>query len=112
MSLNIRRGVDHVSTGISNFAAHPMVQVTVLATCAIWLAFGYSETALASVMTIGGFILTQMVLNQQRRRENALHLKIDELIVAVEGARNELTGVEQAAEDEIEKLRAGQDVGE
>jgi low affinity Fe/Cu permease len=56
-------------------------------------------------MTIGGFILTQMVLSQQRRRENALHLKIDELLVAMNGARSELAGSEHAPDEEIERLR-------
>ena len=68
-----------------------------------------SETALASALTIGGFILTQMVLNQQRRRENALHLKIDEILLAMHGTRNEVAGIEQEAEEEIERLRAGRD---
>lgn len=56
-------------------------------------------------MTIGAFVLIQMVLVQQRRHEKALYLKIDELIVAMEGARNEVTGIERTAEEEIERLR-------
>ena len=49
--------------------------------------------------------LTQMVLNQQRRSEAALHMKIDELILAKRGARDELAGIERKTEDEMEKLR-------
>ena len=105
----LRRTLNGASTTLSNFAAHPFVQLAVLVGCLAWLLLGWSETALASTLTIGGFILTQMVLNQQRRRENALHLKIDELIVAMKGARNELAGTEHAAEEEIERLRAGRD---
>ena len=105
----LRRALNNTSTTVSNFAAHPFVQAAVLLGCGAWLLLGWSEAALASSLTIGGFVLTQMVLNQQRRRENALHLKIDELLVAMQGARNELTGSEHAAEDEIERLRAGRD---
>ena len=104
-----RRALGALSTHASNFAAHPFVQLAVLVGCGAWLVLGRSESALASALTIGGFVLTQMVLNQQRRRENALHLKIDELIVAMKGARNELAGSEHAAEEEIERLRADRD---
>jgi low affinity Fe/Cu permease len=94
-----------VSTKVADFAAHPLVQLAVLLASLIWLTIGGSEAALASSMTIGGFILTQMVLNQQRRRENALHLKIDELVLAMKDARNEVVGIEHAADAEIERLR-------
>lgn len=106
MDQTLRRLLARLSTMIADFAAHPIVQLSVLAACVMWLIFGWSEGALASAMTIGGFILTQMVLHEQRRRDNALHLKIDELILAMNGARDELTGAEHAAEDEIERLRA------
>jgi low affinity Fe/Cu permease len=103
--VNLRRTVGHLSDLTANTAAHPLVQLGVLLGCAVWFLLGGSEASLGSAMTIGGFILTQMVLNQQRRRENALHLKIDEMLVAMQGTRNELAGVEHAAEDEIEELR-------
>lgn len=106
----LRHVVGRVSAATATFAGHPAVQLSVLVACLGWLTFGKSEAALASTLTIGGFILTQMVLNQQRHRENALHLKIDELLVAVKGARNELAGSEKADEAEIERLRAGLDM--
>ena len=83
-----------------------IAQLIVLVGCALWLILGGSEASLASAMSIGAFVLTQMVLNQQRRREMALHLKIDELILAVTGARNEVAGIEGKTEEEIEELRA------
>lgn len=105
--MHLYRIVGEISTRVANFAGHPVVQVAALAGCGLWLAKGWSEAALASALTIGGFVLTQMVLNQQRRRENALHLKIDELILAMKGARNEVAGIEHSAEMEIERLREG-----
>jgi low affinity Fe/Cu permease len=101
----LRHVVSIISTRVADFAAHPLVQLAVLIASIVWLLSGWSEAALASTMTIGGFILTQMVLNQQRRRENALHLKIDELILAMNGARNDVIGVEKAGDAEIERLR-------
>ena len=105
----IRRAVSDFSNMVATVAGHPFVQAAILIGCALWLALGGSEAALASALTIGGFVLTQMVLNQQRRRENALHLKIDEILLAMHGTRNEVAGIEQEAEEEIERLRAGRD---
>ena len=94
-----------MSARIAEFAGHSAVQVGVLVACLVWLLVGGSEAALASAMTIGSFILTQMVLNQQRRREDALHLKIDELLHAIDGARDEVAGSEHATDLELAALR-------
>lgn len=67
---------------------------------------------LASSVSIGSFVLTQMVLNQQRRRELALQLKIDELILSKRGARDEFARIERKTEAEIEEIRAGRELGE
>ena len=106
---HLRRLLAHLSSAVADIAAHPVVQLAVLLGCFLWLIFGWSEAALASALTIGGFLLTQMVLSEQRRRERALHLKIDELLLAVGGARNELAGSEQATEDELRRLTIDRD---
>jgi low affinity Fe/Cu permease len=97
---------------VADAAGHPAAQLAVLVLCAAWWALGGSETVLASGVSIGSFILTQMVLNQQRRRELALQLKIDELILSKRGARDEVAGIESKTEDEIEEIRAGRDPDE
>ena len=102
--MHLRRLLAHLSTAVADFAAHPIVQLGVIVGCILWLIFGWSEAALASALTIGGFLLTQMVLSEQRRRERALHLKIDELLLAMGGARDELAGAESATEDELSRL--------
>ena len=107
MIRHISTGVGHMSTTIADAAGRPAVQLAVLIICGAWLIAGDSLEALASAVSIGSFVLTQMVLNQQRRREAALHLKIHELIIAMGGARNEVTGLEHRTEQEIEDLRAG-----
>jgi low affinity Fe/Cu permease len=99
-----------ISTSVADAAAHPATQMLVLLGCILWMVAGGSETGLASAMSIGSFILTQMVLNQQRRREAALHLKIDELVFAKTGARDEVAGIERKTEEEIEELREARDV--
>lgn len=107
MLRHITTGIGHMSTTIADGAGRPGAQLVILVVCGAWLVDGGGLDALAASISIGGFVLTQMVLNQQRRREAALHLKIDELIIAIGGARNEVTGLEHRTEQEIEDLRAG-----
>ena len=53
-----------------------------------------------------------MVLNRQNereadahRRDVAMHAKIDELVIAMKGARNEMAGIEELDEEDIEELK-------
>jgi low affinity Fe/Cu permease len=105
------RVIRHLSNKVADAAGHPAAQLAVLILCILWWALGGSEMVLASGVSIGSFILTQMVLNQQRRRELALQLKIDELILSKRGARDEVAGIERKTEDEIEEIWAGRDPG-
>jgi low affinity Fe/Cu permease len=98
-------GMARLSAVVADIAAHPVAQIGVLLGCVAWVMLGGSEARLASGVSIGSFVLTQMVLNQQRRRELALHVKIDELVRAKTGARDELAGIERKSEEEIEALR-------
>jgi low affinity Fe/Cu permease len=109
MLRHVYRATRGVSSTVADAAGHPASQLGVLVLCVLWWALGGSETVLASTVSIGSFVLTQMVLNQQRRRELALQLKIDELILSKRGARDEVAGIERKTEEEIEQIRAGRD---
>ncbi len=109
---HVYRAMRTLSDGVADAAGHPAAQLGALVLCFAWWALGGSEAVLASSVSIGGFVLTQMVLNQQRRRELALQLKIDELILSKRGARDEVAGIERKTEAEIEDIRAGRDAGE
>ena len=75
--------------------------------CLFWLVTKGQpgQNLLTLMLSILAITLTQMVLNQQRRSELALHLKIDELITAHDGARDELAGIETADEDTLRAAR-------
>lgn len=45
-----------------------------------------------------------LIQNTQNRDSKAIHLKLDELIRAVEGARNRLVHLEELSDDELEAL--------
>lgn len=91
----------------ANVAGHPAAILGMAAFCATWLlvAGEKGENSLTLVLSILAITLTQMVLNQQRKSERALHLKLDELVLATSEARDEMAEIENRSEDEIERLR-------
>jgi len=70
--------------------------------------FGYSDTwqlVINTGTTIVTFLVVFLIQNTQNRDAAVVHLKLDELIRAVKGARNRLVDLEELSEDELEKLR-------
>jgi len=91
----------------SRLAGHPASIIFVALFCGGWFIVGgsASENALTLILSVFAITLTQMVLNQQRRSEIALHIKIDELVLAMKGARDEVAGIEGKTEEELKRLR-------
>lgn len=115
----LRRSLYELGCRISDcgadLAGHPAAIILVILFCAAWflLPLGSAATAvLTLVLSVLAITLTQMVLNQQKRHEAALHLKIDELIHAMKGARDEVMGIENRSEAELEALRITGDKAE
>ena len=103
---------DRISEWVSNLFAHPYMQVGVIIFCVAWFAFGLHADLLTAALSILAITLSQMVLNRQndreaedRRRDIAMHAKLDELIHAKRGARDEMAGIEELEEEEIEELK-------
>jgi low affinity Fe/Cu permease len=101
-----------ISAGTSNLFAHPYMQVFVVVFCVGWFVVGLQADLLTAALSILAITLTQMVLNRQndreaedRRRDVAMHAKLDELVIAVRGARDEMAGIEDLEETEIEELK-------
>ena len=104
---------NNVSAWTSNLFADPYMQIGVILPCAGWFAFGLKDDALTAALSILAITLTQMVLNAQkereaddRRRDIAMHLKLDELVIAMRGARDEIAGIEELDEEKIAELRS------
>ncbi len=55
--------------------------------------------------TIVTFLMVSIIQNSQNRDTAAMQIKLDELIVRLEGAREELLDLEQLDEDKIEQIR-------
>src|SRR2546430_9492279 len=55
--------------------------------------------------TIVTFLMVFLIQNTQNRDAQAVHLKIDEIIPAIKGARNRLVDLEELSDDELKELR-------
>ena len=70
-------------------------------------AFHYSNTwqlIINTGTTIVTFLMVFLIQNTQNRDAKAAHLKLDEIIRAVEGARNELIDLEKLADEDLVNL--------
>jgi low affinity Fe/Cu permease len=69
--------------------------------------FNFSDTwqlIINTGTTIVTFLMVFLLQNTQNRDAKAMHLKLDELIRAVRGARNNLVDLEELSEEELKKL--------
>ena len=103
-----------ISTAVADFSADPLAQVGFVLLCVAWFAVGWNVNVLTAALSILAITLTQMVLNSQgererdaHRRDVALHAKLDELLLASRRARDELAGIEELEEEEIQELKNG-----
>lgn len=101
-----------VSTRVADAAAQPFLQAAVIVFCMAWWASGLPTDVLTATLSILAITLTQMVLNRQklreeddRRRDIAMHAKLDELLRAEKYARKELAGIEELESEEIAALK-------
>jgi low affinity Fe/Cu permease len=70
-------------------------------------AFHFSDTwqlVINTATTIITFLMVFLIQNTQNRDAKAVHLKLDELIRALEGARNTLVDLENLSDEELKKL--------
>lgn len=77
----------------------------------IWLVtgplFGYSDTwqlVINTSTTIITFLMVFLIQRSQNKDSHAIHLKLNELVAAMNGASNRLINVEGMTEEEIELL--------
>ena len=77
----------------------------------VWIVTGptfhYSDTwqlIINTATTIITFLMVFLIQNTQNRDAKAMHLKLDELIRALKGARDKLVDLEDLSDEELKKL--------
>jgi low affinity Fe/Cu permease len=97
--------------GSSRVLGTPWAFIIALAIIVIWGVSGhifhYSDTwqlIINTGTTIVTFLMVFLIQNTQNRDAKAVHLKLDELIRALKGARNRLVDLEKLSDDELKHL--------
>jgi low affinity Fe/Cu permease len=77
----------------------------------VWLltgpTFHFSDTwqlIINTATTVITFLMVFLIQNTQNRDAKAMHLKLDEIIRALKGARNQLVDLEDFSDEELKKL--------
>jgi low affinity Fe/Cu permease len=86
-----------------------IVAVTIIVAWAVTgPLFGYSDTwqlVINTGTTIVTFLMVFLIQNTQNRDAKAFHLKLDELLKGVKGARTSLVDLEDLSDEELEDLK-------
>jgi low affinity Fe/Cu permease len=89
----------------------PWAFLTAVAVVVVWAAlgpaFGFSDSwqlVINTGTTIVTFLMVFLIQNTQNRDATAIHLKLDELIRGVQGARTHLVDLQEMSDEEIERL--------
>ena len=95
----------------AHLAGKPMTFLLAAATIVVWGVtgplFGYSDTwqlVINTGTTIVTFLMVFLIQNSQNRDALAFQVKLDELIIKLHGAGNEIAGAEDLCDEDLEAL--------
>src|SRR5437879_6453218 len=106
--------------GKFRFCAHWMAEAVgspwafllAVLTIVVWAAsgpfFDYSDTwqlVINTGTTVVTFLIVFLIQNTQNRDTKALHLKLDELLRGVKGARTSLVNLENLSDEDLDRLQ-------
>jgi low affinity Fe/Cu permease len=101
------------ATKISTAAGQPLTFMTALTIIIVWAVCGpmfhYSDTwqlIINTGTTIVTFLMVFLIQNSQNRDAAAMQAKLDELLRAVDKAREQFIGIEHLTDHQIELVRA------
>ncbi len=97
-----------ITTFTGSGSAFMIALVLILIWCITGPVFHYSETwqlVINTGTTIITFLMVFIIQHSQNKDTLALQLKLNELILAIGGASNELVDAENLCEDDLKKLK-------
>jgi low affinity Fe/Cu permease len=95
----------------AQLAGRPITFMLAVVTIIVWAVtgpmFGYSDTwqlVINTGTTIVTFLMVFLIQNSQNRDSLAFQVKLDELIIKLHGAGNEIAGAEDLCDEDLEAL--------
>ena len=108
----MRKFFNICATKTSNAAGQPLTFAVAVGIVVIWAVsgpmFGYSDTwqlVINTGTTIVTFLMVFLIQNSQNRDGAAMQAKLDELLRAVDKAREQFIGIEHLTDHQIELVR-------
>lgn len=102
----------HAAKSASRAAGRPLTFMLALGIVLVWLVsgpiFDFSDTwqlVINTGTTIITFLMVFLIQNTQNRDQEALQIKLDELIRSMENAHTVLLDLEELDEEELDKIR-------
>jgi low affinity Fe/Cu permease len=95
------------STTLGSAWAFTIAALVIVIWAATGPAFHFSNTwqlIINTGTTIVTFLMVFLIQNTQNRDAKAVHLKLDEIIRAIKGARNEMVDLEELSDEDLKKL--------
>ena len=109
----MRKFFNWCATRTSTAAGQPLTFATALGVVVVWAVTGplfhYSDTwqlVINTATTIVTFLMVFLIQNSQNRDGAAMQAKLDELLRAVDTAREQFIGIEHLTDQQIELVRA------
>jgi low affinity Fe/Cu permease len=109
----MRRFFNLCATKISTAAGQPLTFILAFAIILVWAVSGplfhYSDTwqlIINTGTTIVTFLMVFLIQNSQNRDAAAMQAKLDELLRAVDKARERFIGIEHLTDQQIELIRS------
>lgn len=99
----IRRGL----TWLGVLTARPAAFVILAVYAAAWIAFDPKSLDMHGAATLATWLMTLFIQRAEHRDTQAIQAKLDELIRAQAGARDEMADIDRREPEEIEKQRGG-----
>src|SRR5256884_8452447 len=97
---------------VSSKLGHPLAFFIAVLIIVVWAIAGpifhFSDTwqlVINTGTTIITFLMVFLIQNTQNRDAKAIHLKLDELLRAVEGARTSMANLENMPDEELKRLQ-------
>jgi low affinity Fe/Cu permease len=109
MPFTFRRAAHTASAAVGSPWAFAAAILIVLAWAVVGPTFHYSDTwqlIINTGTTVVTFLIVFLIQNTQNRDAQVMQLKLDELIRAVEGARNSLVDMEHMTDEELARLQS------